>query len=425
MFACSSYPENDHFIENVRQEAREKVAELQHHPSIALWCGNNENEWTWYRGQKRSYRNMPGFNIFHHELKSIVEELDPQRPYWPTTPFGSEEDPNATASGNRHSWDIWSCWVDYLEVEKDDSLFVSEFGFQGPANISTLNSILDQKNRHVQDEIFEFHNKQVEGNERLFKFLAGHLPVRTEWEDFIYLTQLNQGFALKTCLEHWRSRWPETAGSIIWQLNDCWPVTSWSLIDSHLNPKLSYFFVKGVFSDPALFIKKEGNQIKTMITNESEENFAGKLEYSVLNLLNNQDIKKEKKDITIRKGEKKSGETISIDELPESGNWIFITTLYNKEGYIYKRNYYTIKKWKHLKMSASDINITKSGEDKLSIETNSLALFVDLYHDQYRFSDRGFIMLPGEKIDLDILSGDLNKFDVSDVRIFALNDYLQ
>jgi len=424
MFACSSYPENDFFVENVRQEAREKVAELQHHPSIALWCGNNENEWIWYREGKGSYDKMPGSKIFHHELKKIVEELDPQRPYWPTTPFGSDEDPNDKATGNRHSWDIWGRWIDYQDVEHDESLFVSEFGFQGPANINTLNSILDKKNRHVQDEIFEFHNKQVEGNERLFKFLAGHLPVRTEWEDFIYLTQLNQGFALKTCLEHWRGRWPETAGSIIWQLNDCWPVTSWSLIDFHLNPKLAYFFVKGVFSDPALFIKKVGDQLIVNIANDSGNDINGKLEHEFLNLTDNVVLMKKKEDLALRNGESIESDGVSLSELPKSENWIYVTTLYSEQEYIIKRNYFTSKKWKHLKTSTADVTLIKTGENHLTLKSTRVALFVDLYHKEVRFSDRGFIMLPGEKKELDILSKDPQNTNVDDIRIFTLNDYL-
>ena len=424
MFACSSYPENDPFMDNIREEAREKVLELQHHPSIAIWCGNNENEWIWYREDRGSYKNMPGFNIFHHELKKIVEELDPHRSYWPTSPFGLEEDPNAMGSGNRHSWDIWSRWVDYQNVEHDYSLFVSEFGFQGPANMSTLNCVLEEKNRHVQNEIFEFHNKQVEGNERLFKFLAGHLPVRTEWEDFIYLTQLNQGFALKTCLEHWRQRWPDTAGSLIWQLNDCWPVTSWSLIDSQLNPKLAYFFVKGIFSEPSILHKYKNNQINVYLANERNDEFHGIFEYLILDLSDFHILRRAKKEIYLQGRVRIQEDYISLMNLPISGNWILITTLYDNQGCVCSRNYFTLKKWKHLQTLASDVKLISKGENKLTLKSNNLGLFVDLYHWAVRFSNRGIIMLPGEQIDLEIISEDLENINIADIKIFTLNDYL-
>jgi beta-mannosidase len=424
MFACSSYPDNDFFVENAKNEAEEKVKELQHHPSILIWCGNNENEWIWYRVGLGSYKDMPGYNLFHHDLKKITMDLDPHRPYWPTTPFGNEDDPNTEESGNRHSWDIWSRWIDYQEVENDTSLFVSEFGFQGPANINTLNSVIRKENRHIQDEIFEFHNKQDEGNERLFKFLSGHLPVVSEWEDFIYLTQLNQGFALKTCLDHWRGRWPATAGSIIWQLNDCWPVTSWSLVDSHLDMKLAYYFVKNTFADPAMFIKKQDNNVKIMLVNDSITDFTGTFEQVEIDLSKNKIIKKEKSEIFLKNGERVQKDTLLLEELSENDNWILITTLSDSKDYIISRNYYTPKRWKYLKTSAAKLSIKKSGEDRLLLTADSLALFVDLYHQDARFSDRGFIMLPGEEKELDILSEDSGRVNVDDIRSFMLNDYL-
>jgi len=425
MFACSSYPENDFFMENVRKEAREIVTKLQYHPSIIIWCGNNENEWIWYRENLGSYKTMPGYSLFHHELKEISQELDPNRPYWPTTPFGLEEDPNSVKSGNRHAWEIWSGWIDYQNVKNDKSLFVSEFGFQGPANIDTLNSVIKEENRYIQDEIFEFHNKQIEGNERLIRFLAGHLPLMTNWEDFIYLTQLNQGFALKTCLEHWRNRWPKTAGSIIWQLNDCWPVTSWSLVDSELNPKISYFFIKSIFSDPTILIRDSEAGITATVVNESSEEFKGLLEYSIIDLLKNQFVKSETNMVSLKQDEKQQVIKIKTKDLTQSGNLIFITSLRDEQNYIIDRNYFIPKKWKHLKAPASAIQISRDVANKLILTSEKPALFVDLYYKGVRFSDRGFILLPGEKKELEIIADDPGNLRIEDIKVFTLNDYLR
>jgi len=215
MFACSTYPEHKFFLNNVKGEIEQNIHRLQHHPSIALWCGNNENEWIWYQENNRNIKDMLGYKIFHHLIPNIVEKLDPERPYWPSSPFGMEEDPNDPKSGNRHNWDIWSNWADYTEVIKDKSLFVTEFGFQAPANPSTMQNVLPEYVDSAQNEFFEFHNKQIEGPERLHKFLSGNLPVKNDLANFIYLTQLNQAFALKTCLEHWRISNQATKGSII------------------------------------------------------------------------------------------------------------------------------------------------------------------------------------------------------------------
>ena len=198
------------------------------------------------------------------------------RPYWPSSPFGNDEDPNSFESGNTHQWNIWSRWIDYTEVVNDKSLFVTEFGFQGPANKDTFEKYLPVKNRNISDQIFEHHNKQVEGPERIIKFLSGHLPIKTDWNDYLYLAQLNQAFALKTCLEYWRTN-GRTNGSIIWQINDCWPVSSWAIVDSDIKPKISYHFVKNSFAPQLIYFNNDGTKIKINLLNQNHLSLKGKL----------------------------------------------------------------------------------------------------------------------------------------------------
>ncbi|MCJ7554495.1 MAG: hypothetical protein MUO34_11495, partial [Ignavibacteriaceae bacterium] len=275
MFACGSYPETNEFIANVSEEVTQNVLRLQHHACLALWCGNNENEWIWYKAQNSSYKKMPGYKIYHNIIPDILKKIDPKRFYWPSSPFGNDNDPNSFNSGNTHQWGIWSSWIDYNNVKNDKSLFVSEFGFQGPANKDTFEKYLPQKNRNISDKIFEYHNKQIEGPERIIKFLSSHLPIKTEWDDYLYLAQLNQAFALKTCLEYWRTN-GRTNGSIIWQINDCWPVTSWSIIDSDIRPKLAYYFVKNTFAPQLLYFKDDGNKIKVILLNQDKDKIKGR-----------------------------------------------------------------------------------------------------------------------------------------------------
>ncbi len=248
MFACGAYPEDNGFLDLINEEAESVLRQLRNHASIVLWCGNNENEWIYYRNGNGNPDRMTGFKIFHKLLPEICQRLDPTRPYWPSSPWGGE-DPNSEEVGNRHSWDIWSRWVDFTNVINDKGKFISEFGFQAPANISTWETCLAPEDKFPQSRIFEFHNKQEEGNERLFRFLAAHQKVTTEFMPFIYACQVNQAEALKMCIEHWRRKKFKTAGALIWQLNDCWPVSSWSLIDSNKSPKASYYYAKRFFSD--------------------------------------------------------------------------------------------------------------------------------------------------------------------------------
>ncbi|MCK4828789.1 hypothetical protein KA005_74380, partial [bacterium] len=192
------------------------------------------------------------------------------------SPWGGKN-PNSQKEGNHHSWNIWSQWEDFEKVKKDEGLFISEFGFQAPANVVTLESCLGSEDRDPQSKIFEFHNKQEEGQERLFRFLAGHQKVATKFIPFIYACQVNQAEALNYCIEHWRRRKFQTAGTLIWQLNDCWPAISWSLIDSNGIPKAAYYYARRFFANILLSIEKVPEGLNIWIVNDYLKDMEGRI----------------------------------------------------------------------------------------------------------------------------------------------------
>lgn len=423
LFACGSYPEHKEFIENVKIEVKENIARLQHHSCIALWCGNNENEWIWYQNKKTSYKNMPGYKIYHELLPTLLKSMDPQRAYWPSSPFGAGEDPNQQGSGNNHQWDVWSRWIDYDMVVNDQSLFVTEFGFQGPANISTLNKAIPQKNRKTHDRIFEHHNKQVEGTERIFRFMAAHLSVRNSLEDFIYLGQLNQALALKTCVEHWRSNYPKTNGTIIWQINDCWPVTSWSLVDSNLTPKIAYHMIKNSFSQCLVTFIKKDNTAEVRFLNQQSKSFRGEL---ILKQYDLQTGKEFAAKIFKLDSEQNSSGTVYHISLMDPKT-IFVSYLYNEAGEMIHKNIFYPDPWKHAPLPAVHIskNIIKKGNDfYFLLNSAKPALFIDFYHPKLTFSDRGFSLLPGEKVMIKISGKGVGKVKTDEIKVFVLNEYL-
>ena len=426
MFACENYPEHDEFVKTVSEEVTQNVKRLRTHPCIALWCGNNENEWIWYRTLSGSYKEMPGYNLFHKVIPALMKSLSPDLPYRPTSPFGTDDDPNSQTSGNRHQWDIWSNWIDYSHVANDNSLFVTEFGFQGPACLDTFNKILPAGKRKIQSPAFEYYNKQIEGPERVIRFLAAHLPVRTDWDDFIYLAQLNQGLALKRCLEHWRGNRKVTGGSLIWQLNDCWPVTSWSLIDSSIIPKMAYYFVKEAFSDTVIHFRESGSVLKIFVLNEGEiERFT--IETEILDTLTGKIILTRSKNIYAVKGKYTEADKINTSKVSNTQNLVIISSLYDEDRNIIHRNFYAEKEWKHIGLADPAIKISLpggSGSDFIVLTTTRTAFFVDVYHPGITFSDRGFILLPGEKKKLKIIKGN-KRIGGENIRIYSLNNYLE
>ncbi len=425
MFACGFYPENINFINSVSDEIKQNVERLMIHPCIALWCGNNENEWIWYREKQRPISEMSGYKIFHKLIPDLINASGSSLPYRPTSPFGEEKDPNSQNSGNRHQWDIWSNWMDYNQVQNDRSLFVTEFGFQAPANPDTFNGIIPAVKRRIQSSAFEYYNKQIEGPERVVRFIAAHLPLRTEWEDFIYLAQLNQALALKTCIEHWRSN-KKTNGSIIWQLNDCWPVTSWSLIDSGIIPKISYYFIRNIFSETIIYFSKSDSNLKINLLTEREETditFA----LTIIDAKSGKYLLNDKKKISLSHQKHIEMSNINISDLPEDKNWIIIATLYDHSKNIIHRNFYLEKEWKHLILSKalvkSDLTVI-SGTNFLILSADKPVFFIDVYCKGMTFSDRGFILLPREKKKIEITAGKNKSINKKNVKIFSLNNYL-
>ncbi len=275
MFACGEYPQTKPFLASVKDEAEKAVLRLRNHPSIAVWCGNNECEWLFCtENPDKMPDDMNGAVIFRDLLPGVLKTLDTSRPYWRSSPFGAGF-PNDESNGTHHQWHVWSFWKDYKEYNNVNARFVSEFGFQAPANILTWEEVTLPQDRTPQHPVIEHHNKQVEGQERLFRFQAGHYSVGTNFNDFVYRGQLVQANALKTAVEHWRRRKFNTAGALFWQLNDCWPVSSWSVIDSGLRPKAAYFYAKRFYAPLLVSFKQTESGLEVWGTNDTFDRFQG------------------------------------------------------------------------------------------------------------------------------------------------------
>ncbi|MBM2841050.1 MAG: beta-mannosidase [Bacteroidetes bacterium] len=278
MYACGEYPEQPWFLKQSKEEAEKVVRRLRNHPGIVVWCGNNECEYDFCtKNPGKTADDLRGAKIFRDILPSVVARHDGARLYWRSSPFG-EGFPNAESNGTHHQWTVWDLWKDYKEYENDNARFVAEFGFQAPANRETFDEVSIPADRHPQSRFMEHHNKKVEGPERLFRFLSAHYRVEMSFDDFIYKGQLVQADALKFAVEHWRRRKFNTAGSLFWQLNDCWPVSSWAVIDSALRPKAGYYFAKKFFAPVLLSFKKSGNALEVWVTNDALKAASGTLD---------------------------------------------------------------------------------------------------------------------------------------------------
>lgn len=275
MFSCAEYPDHLEWFRNLSiKEVRENVLKLRHHPSIIIWCGNNENNWAfedWGYNFKVDNKNL-GNTLYLEDFPNICLKEDSSRPYWPSSPFsGKGLKANSNLAGDTHVWNVWSGWQDYKEYEKDTSRFVSEFGFQAAPDIETIKFFVIEREREIFSDTMLNHNKQIEGMERLIRFLSTRFGLPKDFDSFVYLTQLNQAEAIKFGVEHWRSRKYKTSGTIYWQLNDSWPVFSWSSIDYFERPKALYFYTKKFYSKILPVLKQEAEKLILFIINDGKK----------------------------------------------------------------------------------------------------------------------------------------------------------
>ncbi|NIJ04679.1 glycoside hydrolase family 2 protein [Frigoribacterium faeni] len=274
LFACASYAEEEPLRGEVEAEVRDNVTRLMSHPSLVLWNGNNENiwgfeEWGW---EKRLQGRTWGLGYYLDLLPRLVAELDPERSYTPGSPWSGDPDrpANEIEHGSVHLWELWNR-VDYPHYRDTVPRFVAEFGWQGPATWSTIRQSISDSPLTPESPGMIWHQKATDGNDKLTDGLVAHLPLPDDTEDWHWAMSLNQANAVAFAIEHWRSWSPTTMGSIVWQLNDCWPVTSWAAVDGYGRAKPLLYALKHVYADRLVTIQPRGDDLVAAVSNDSPE----------------------------------------------------------------------------------------------------------------------------------------------------------
>jgi beta-mannosidase len=255
LFACAAYAEEDPLRSEVEAEARQAITRLSTHPSLALWNGCNENIWGYVEWGWRPHLGDKswGKGYYLELLPALMAELDPTRAYSPGSPFSFVDfaHPNDSRNGTMHIWDVWNV-RDYNAYAQYVPRFVSEFGFQGPPAWSTLSRVVHDEPLDPYGPEMLVHQKAAQGNIKLERGLGDHVPQPTDIAHWHWATQLNQARAVAFGIEHFRSLFPLNSGSIVWQLNDDWPVVSWAAVDHDGHRKPLWHALRRVYADRLL-----------------------------------------------------------------------------------------------------------------------------------------------------------------------------
>lgn len=237
MFACATYPTYDKpFVESFSTEAEDNIKRLRHHPSIALWCGNNELEMGLVGDQWSDTCMDWGdySSLFDKVLPKIVAKHDPQRQYWPSsphTPAGDRTVHNCPNSGDAHLWGVWHGMEPFEWFHQAKHRFVSEFGFQSFPEPATVDSYTNKQDHNIASLVMDHHQRSIRGNARIMAYMLDWFKMPDGFENTLWLSQILQALCIKTAVEHFRRQMPRCMGTLYWQLNDCWPVASWSSVD--------------------------------------------------------------------------------------------------------------------------------------------------------------------------------------------------
>ena len=282
MFGCGNYPAFPEILDLIKTEAEENLRLLRHHPSIVIWAGNNEDyQYQEQQGLTYNFENkdaeswlktdFPARYIYEKILVEACEKLIPDTPYHYGSPWGGKDTTDPTV-GDLHQWNVWhGSQEKYQNFDKLVGRFVSEFGMEAFPNIKTVDAFLplgkDDPDRFAQSSTVDFHNKADGHERRIALYLVENFRYAPDpFEQFIYSTQLMQAECLASAYRLWKRQWKGPGkeycgGALVWQINDCWPVTSWAIVDYYLRPKHAYYTVKREMAPISLGVTRKEHVI--------------------------------------------------------------------------------------------------------------------------------------------------------------------
>lgn len=298
MVACANVYMTREFEQECAAEAAENLKRLHHHASLGLICGNNEMEEmiaNQGKGDSLLVRN-DYIRLYEHLLPELCETYAPQTFYWPSSPSsgGGFEEPGNFARGDTHYWKVWHGGVPFTTYRQESFRFCSEYGFESFPSIKTIRSFCGEKDMNCFSRVMENHQKCKGGNGKILRYLADNYLYPHSFENLVYASQLLQADAIKYGVEHFRRQRGYCMGSIYWQFNDCWPVASWSSVDSFGRYKALHYAAKKFYAPVAMGLFLEQGRLTVNLSNETMNGFDGRIHLALcrndLTVLDSRDV---------------------------------------------------------------------------------------------------------------------------------------
>jgi beta-mannosidase len=295
-FGGDMIPGDVPFQENVRQEAIDQIKRLRDHPSIVIWCGNNEVETGWYHwGDRQEFKESISpenrdrvwqdyIIMFADILKSAVNEYTDPVPYWPSSPSANfEEVPDNQHNGDMHYWQVWHAQAPAEDYTKQFPRFMTEYGFQSFPEMRTIRTFANKpEDFDIRSTVMQAHQKNKGGNERILTYMLREYRQPKDFESFVYLSQVQQAEIIKIGAEHLRRQRPRTMGSLYWQLNDCWPVASWASIDYYGRWKALHYYARRFYDDVLISPFLHDDKVDVYVVSDKVQPLSGMIHTRLL-----------------------------------------------------------------------------------------------------------------------------------------------
>jgi beta-mannosidase len=432
------------FKQNIEAEAEDQVRRLRNHPSIVIWCGNNETESAFGWGQRNSFPADVRLQMwqdylteFSGILPRVVARLDAETPYWPSSPSADYEAlSDHYQSGDQHDWSVWHGRVPFSEYEKHHWRFVTEYGFQSFPEMRTVESFTQPEDRTgIFTPMMLAHQKNNEGNSLIQDYTNKDYPAPKDFPSFLYISQVVQAEGIKIGAEHWRRLRPETMGSIFWQLNDCWPVASWSSIDYYGRWKALQYYARRFYA-PVLVSPHVESALKVYIVSDKVKVEPATLRVRLMDF-DGKVLLEESHEISVAPLTSKVYLDWPLKKMTDAGaqdtSRVFVVAELLAGGAQISRNivYLAPTKGVHLKPAQLKVEATgDNGNYKIRINSPVLARSVYLSFGELdvQVSDNYFDLLPGETaeiavsgaVSLEALKAQLKVISLTDA--FAVDD---
>ena len=295
MFGGDMVPGDVPFQQNVRQEAVEQIKRLRDHPSIVLWCGNNEVETGWLHwGDRAAFKEAvsPAIRervwqdyvvLFADIIKSAVTQYAGPASYMPSSPSANfEQPPDNQHNGDMHFWTVWHQLAPAEDYTRVFPRFMSEFGFQSFPEMRTIRSFARPEDFNIRSTVMQAHQKNKGGNERILTYMLREYREPKDFPSFVYLSQVQQAEIIKIGAEAMRRDRPRTMGSLYWQLNDCWPVASWASIDYFGRWKALQYYARRFYDDVLISPFLHDGKLDVYVISDKQQTLSGTVHLRLL-----------------------------------------------------------------------------------------------------------------------------------------------